>query len=390
MDRPIAPRLEPNTAFLTDTAAQELCAAFAEAGFRALFVGGCVRNAIMCVPISDIDIATDATPDQTIKICTDAGFRCVPTGIDHGTVTVVVQGHPFEVTTFRKDVATDGRRAVVAFSRHMGDDARRRDFTMNALYADAHGVIFDPVDGLNDARARYVRFIDDAGQRIREDYLRTLRYFRFSAQYADPAAGWDAEALAGIAENLDGLETLSAERVGSELLKLLSAPYASPAVSVMHQTGVLSRLLPGADPTFLGPLVHLEDLTGTDPDPLVRLAALGGQDVEARLRLSRRDQRHLESVRTLSVSSNSAVVIGYLAAKDAGRGAVLLKAAYSGNVLDPNLLRQVDKGAEAVFPLLARDLPHLSGPELGAELKRLKQLWLDSDLMKSKEELLAP
>lgn len=349
-----------------------------------------MRNAIMCVPISDIDIATDATPDQTIKICTDAGFRCVPTGIDHGTVTVVVQGHPFEVTTFRKDVATDGRRAVVAFSRHMGDDARRRDFTMNALYADAHGVIFDPVDGLNDARARYVRFIDDAGQRIREDYLRTLRYFRFSAQYADPAAGWDAEALAGIAENLDGLETLSAERVGSELLKLLSAPYASPAVSVMHQTGVLSRLLPGADPTFLGPLVHLEDLTGTDPDPLVRLAALGGQDVEARLRLSRRDQRHLESVRTLSVSSNSAVVIGYLAAKDAGRGAVLLKAAYSGNVLDPNLLRQVDKGAEAVFPLLARDLPHLSGPELGAELKRLKQLWLDSDLMKSKEELLAP
>ncbi|APX13134.1 CCA tRNA nucleotidyltransferase [Tateyamaria omphalii] len=389
MDRPASPRLDPKTAFLTDPAAQNLCAVFAEAGFRALFVGGCVRNAIMSVPISDIDIATDATPDQIIQLCTNAGFRCIPTGIEHGTVTVVAKDHPFEVTTFRKDVETDGRRAVVAFASDVADDARRRDFTMNALYADAEGVITDPVGGLKDAYARCVRFIDDAGQRIREDYLRTLRYFRFSAQYADPTGGWDAEALAGISENLDGLETLSAERVGSEFMKLLSAPDPSPAIAVMHQTGVLARLLPGADPTFLGPLVHLEHLASAEADPLTRLAALGGDAVEDRLRLSRRDRRHLESVRTLSMSSDTAKAIGHLGGEEAGRGAVLLKAAYAGTPIDDVVMRQVDDGAKAVFPISAKDLPHRSGAALGTELKRLKQLWLASDLTKSKDVLLA-
>ncbi|WP_147109769.1 CCA tRNA nucleotidyltransferase [Tateyamaria sp. syn59] len=389
MDRPVAPRLDPNTAFLTDPAAQTLCTAFADAGFRAYFVGGCVRNAIMGVPISDIDIATDATPDQTMYLCKDSGFRTIPTGIDHGTVTVVVQDHPFEVTTFRKDVETDGRRAVVSFASDVADDARRRDFTMNALYADAQGTIIDPVGGLNDAHVRRVRFIDDAGQRIREDYLRTLRFFRFSAQYADPANGWDADALAGISENLDGLETLSAERVGSEFMKLLSAPDPSPAVAVMDQTGVLARLLPGAEPIFLGPLIHLEDLTGAQPDPLARLAALGGDTVEARLRLSRRDQRHLESIRTLAVSAYSTKVVGYLGGAAAARGAVLLKAAYAGAPIDDDVVRQIDMGANAVFPIAAKDLPHLSGPALGAELERLKQLWLASDLTTTKEVLLA-
>ncbi|MBY5933378.1 CCA tRNA nucleotidyltransferase [Tateyamaria omphalii] len=390
MDRPVATKLDPNTAFLNDPAAQELCGAFEDSGFQAYFVGGCVRNAVMGVPISDIDIATDATPDETIKLCTDAGFRCVPTGIDHGTVTVVVRGHPFEVTTFRKDVATDGRRAVVAFAKTLDEDARRRDFTMNALYADADGAISDPVDGLDDAYARRVRFIDDAGQRIREDYLRTLRFFRFSAQYADSGNGWDADALAGIAENLDGLETLSAERVGAEFLKLLSAPDPTPAISVMQQTGVLGRLLPGAVSEFLGPLVHLEQVTGAVADPMARLAALGGDAVDTRLRLSRRDQRHLDSIRTLSVSADTPKVIGHIGGREAGRGAVLLNAAYSGMPVDGDALRDVDTGANTTFPISAKDLPHLSGAELGAELKRLKDLWLASDLTKDKDVLLAP
>ncbi|WP_299608419.1 CCA tRNA nucleotidyltransferase [uncultured Tateyamaria sp.] len=375
---------------MTDPGAQTLCGALEDAGYQAFFVGGCVRNAVMGVPISDIDIATDALPAQVIDLSNAAGFRPVPTGIDHGTITVVVSGEPFEVTTFRKDVETDGRRAVVAFATNLTDDAHRRDFTMNALYADPRGQISDPVDGLDDAHARRVRFIDDAGERIREDYLRTLRYFRFNAQYADPANGWDPDALAGIAANLFGLETLSAERVGSEMLKLLAAPDPTPALAVMQQTGVLPTVLPGTDPTFVGPLVHLEQKTGALIDPMARLAALGGMDIQERLRLSRRDQKHLESIRQLSVSTDSAKALGHIGGLEAGNAAVLLRAAYANAPIDRSDLGAVSEGASADFPISAKDLPHLSGVDLGVELKRLKQLWLASDLTKSKQDLLTP
>ena len=390
MDRTLAKELDPNTTFLTDSAAQTLCGVFEASGYRAYFVGGCVRNAVMGVPITDIDIATDATPQTTISICTDAGFRCVPTGIDHGTITVLVQDHAFEVTTFRKDVATDGRRAVVAFSTDLTEDAHRRDFTMNALYADMRGQISDPVEGYDDAVSRRVRFIDDAGQRIREDYLRTLRYFRFNAQYAGGEVAWDADALDGIAANLSGLETLSAERVGAEMAKLLAAPDPYPALCVMQQTGVLSCILPGADPAFVGPLVHLETNHLLPIDPIARLAALGGADASERLRLSRADQRHLDSIRVYSVSSDTPKAVGHLAGAKVGRAAILLRSAYANVPLENEALTQVEEGADAVFPISARDLPHLSGAALGAELKRIKQVWLASDLTKSKEQLLTP
>ncbi|MEL6465777.1 MAG: CCA tRNA nucleotidyltransferase [Pseudomonadota bacterium] len=390
MDRSTARKLNPDTEFLRNPAARGLCTALGDAGFNTYFVGGCVRNAVMDEPITDIDIATDAVPDRVIELCEAAGFKCIATGIDHGTVTVVVNAQSFEVTTFRKDVATDGRRAVVAFSTDLAEDAHRRDFTMNALYANAQGIIFDPVGGYEDAQARKVRFIEDAGRRIREDYLRTLRYFRFCAQYSKSDAAWDADALAGISANLDGLETLSAERITLELLKLLGAPNPSPALSVMYQTGVLPKVLPGAEPTFVGPFVHFEQQTGIAVDPIARLAALGGYRVQDRLRLSRRDQRHLESICASSNSSAAPKVIGYLGGRKAGQAAIMLKAAYTNCPADIDLLADVARGADAVFPIAASDLPHLSGSALGAELKRLKQLWLASNLSKSKAELLAP
>ncbi len=202
--------------WLTGPAAQAVCAMLTDAGFQALFVGGCVRNALLGVPISDIDISTDATPDQVIAAAKRAGgFKPVPTGYDHGTVTVVVDHEPFEITTFRKDVETDGRRAVVAFAKTVEEDAHRRDFTMNALYARPDGgAIVDPLGGLSDLRARYLRFIDVAEDRIREDYLRILRFFRFHAHYGNPEGGLDADGLAAIAANSAGLETLSADASG--------------------------------------------------------------------------------------------------------------------------------------------------------------------------------
>ena len=388
MDRRTASRLNLDTPFLADPAAQSLCAVLEKAGHLALFVGGCVRNALLGVEASDVDISTDAVPYDVMRIVENAGFRAVPTGIEHGTVTVIVDGSAFEVTTFRQDVATDGRRAVVAFSNDIAEDARRRDFTMNALYADRTGTILDPLDGLPDLKAGRVRFIEDADQRIREDYLRTLRFFRFHAYYANQQEGWDADALNGIAANLEGLETLSGERVGAEMIKLLSAIDPAPSLATMAQTGVLGSILPGADPTLIAPLVHLEGMTKASPDPIARLAALGGIDVPKRLRLSRADQKQLDSIRDQSVSTLSSKAIGYQLGEKAGLGAVLLRGAMANAPLTAAVIADVTTGSQSKFPVNAIDLPDFKGKALGDKLKALKQDWLASDLSKSKNDLL--
>ena len=213
---------------------QALLAALVAAGGEGFFVGGCVRNALMGRPVADIDIATALHPEAVSKAATAAGFRVVPTGIDHGTVTVIAGHVPHEVTTFRRDVETDGRRAVVAYSGDMAEDAARRDFTMNALYARADGTVIDPLGGLPDLLAHRVRFVGNAPARIREDYLRILRFFRFHAHYGDPEGGLDPEGLAACAELAGGLSGLSAERVSAELAKLLSAPDPAPSVAARN------------------------------------------------------------------------------------------------------------------------------------------------------------
>jgi len=209
---------------------------------RVFAVGGCVRNSLMGVPVNDIDLATDALPEQVVTLGQAAGLKVVPTGIEHGTVTVVVDGQGFEVATFRHDVETDGRRAVVAFSDNIETDAKRRDFTVNALYADRTGEIFDPLGGLADIPERRIRFIDDAEARIREDGLRILRFFRFYAAYGNPEAGLDADGLSACASNLAMLDDLSAERIGAEVRKLLGVSDPAPAVSSMETSGVLAQI----------------------------------------------------------------------------------------------------------------------------------------------------
>ena len=270
----------------------------------------------------------------------------------------------------------------------MEEDARRRDFTMNALYADRHGWVHDPVGGLPDAQARRVRFIDAPLDRLHEDYLRALRYFRFSAWYADASLGWDADALAAIADVLPGLETLSAERVGSEMCKLLTAPDPAPAVSVMARIGVLATLLPGAEDSGLGPLVHVEEAAGAVPDAITRLAALGGTDVVSRLRLSRAQGKQLDMTRTLSGTMRGLRAMGHEGGAAAARGAALLRAAMLHQALPADWQDQISAGCDATFPVTAADLPMLEGPALGARLKTLKQVWLASDLSLSKTQLL--
>lgn len=368
---------------------QAVCRMLTGAGHKALFVGGCVRNAIIDAPVTDIDIATDARPEDVMELAKDAGLRPVPTGLDHGTVTVIAGGIPFEVTTFRRDVETDGRRAVVAFSTKVEDDARRRDFTMNALYADQTGEVLDPLGGLPDLQARHVRFIEDPAARIAEDYLRILRFFRFHAWYGDEAEGLDPQALAAIAEATEGLSHLSRERVGAEIRKLLSAPDPAPAVAAMRACGVLTRILPGADDRALAPLVHLEAQAGLAPDWLSRLAVLTGPEAAQRLRLSRSEEVRLCLLRDGMESARGAGELGFRNGIDDARAILVLRAAMLGMPLETAALAVAETGARALFPVAATDLmPAFTGPALGRELERLKKLWITSDFALTREDLL--
>lgn len=377
------------TSWLNNPAAQKLCTGVSAAGFNIYFVGGCVRNALLGLADSDIDMSTDARPEQVMEIAQALGNKAIPTGIDHGTVTVVVDGTPFEVTTFRRDVETDGRRAVVAFSDNIKDDARRRDFTMNALYATPNGHVVDPLGGLNDLLARRIRFIEDPDARIREDYLRTLRFFRFSAWYADPEEGFDPDALAAISANTTGLETLSAERVGQEMIKLLGAPDPSPAIAVMRQTGVLPVILPGSDDRMLAILVHMETALGVLSDWKRRLAILGGEDAAARLRLSRADTQVLSLIRAVGFSGPPVEEVAYRHGWELGQTTVLIRAALAEHLPDSAVLETVSNAAKAVFPVQARDLmPDYQGPALGKKLKELEQRWINSGFTLTAEELL--
>jgi len=246
--------------------------ALASGGQRAFFVGGCVRNALLGVPVGDIDIATDAAPETVMALAEKAGLKPVPTGMDHGTITVVSSGVPHEVTTFRADTETDGRRAKVVFGQSIEADARRRDFTMNALYAAPDGAVIDPLGGLPDLCARRVRFVGEAGERIREDYLRILRFFRFHACYGDPEGGLDAEGLAACAAARDGLVTLSHERIGAEMRKLLAARDPAPSVAAMQAAGVLAVIRAGGP--MRARLPRLCTLNRRPASPPTRSAAL--------------------------------------------------------------------------------------------------------------------
>lgn len=373
--------------WLRDAATQAVCTALMAQGAQALFVGGCVRNALMGVPVSDLDIATDAPPQEVLALAKAAGIKAIPTGIEHGTVTLVQNHIPHEVTTFRKDVATDGRRATVAFSKDIAEDAARRDFTMNAIYARPNGDIVDPLGGMADLQARRVRFIGTAENRIREDYLRTLRYFRFHSWYGDAEAGFDPEALSAIAANLEGLSQLSLERITVELLKLLAAPDPAPSLAVMRQTGVLGQLLPGADDRALAPLVHLESSCAADP--IRRLAALGGSELQDRLRLSKAEARGLERLREAAQGVQGAAELAYRLGIEEARSAILLRSALLEQPTSPDLEMELQQGAGATFPVVAADLmPNFTGKALGTALKKLEKNWIASGFSLTRQELL--
>jgi|TARA_R100000049_G_C1950838_1_gene98520 poly(A) polymerase len=341
------------------------------------WVGGAVRDTLLGAPVKDIDAATTLPPEQVVEVCKAAGIRTVPTGLDHGTITVLTDGGPVEVTTLREDVSTDGRRATVAFASDWREDAARRDFTINALYADPATLeLFDYFGGLEDLDARHVRFIGDARQRIREDHLRILRYYRFQARFG---AALDEEAEEACAELAPMLKGLSRERVAMELTAILALPNPAPTIARMRARGVLPVILPEADAdevTALEKLVATEAACDTAPDPIVRLAALLPADasiaetVAARLRLSRKHRDLLVCLAAREASdAEGPKTLAYTHGSACAAGRLLLGGS------DPRVIAGWDipqlplKGGEIV----ARGL---SGAEVSKALRAVEARWI--------------
>ncbi|MCI4660511.1 MAG: CCA tRNA nucleotidyltransferase [Neomegalonema sp.] len=371
--------------WLRDPAIQSVLLALCAKGARARFVGGCVRNALIGAGSTDIDIAIDVPPDETVSLLKAAGLKAIPTGIEHGTITTLAGELPLEVTSLRRDVETDGRRAVVAFTDDWAEDAARRDFTMNALYADGMGQVFDPLGGgLPDLGARQLRFIGVAEDRIREDYLRILRYFRFSAWYAErPPLTADLAACAALK---DGIAQLARERIGAELRKLLAAPDPGEALEWMAQTGVLRACLPGASLEGFADLIARErmaDVPAHWPRRLLCLMGGNAEGLRTSLRLSNNEAQALARIaRALPLAAHEA---GYRCGLEAARDALLLR----GEAVDPGALQHA---ADARLPISAADLLKAGiepGPALGAALKRAEDAWVAGGFAATRADLLA-
>jgi poly(A) polymerase len=374
-------------------------------GEEARVVGGAVRDALIGRPVGEIDIATTALPQEVVRRAGHAHIKSVPTGIDHGTVTLIVEGHPFEVTTLREDVETFGRKAKVAFGRSWQHDAQRRDFTINALSASRDGRVHDYVDGLADLAARRVRFIGDAATRIAEDYLRIMRFFRFHAAFGEGPP--DAVALSACIAARAGLDNLSRERVRMELLKLLSAHRAPDAVAVMTDAGLMTRILGGIPLVVsLARMAEIERGMVVAPDALRRLGALAlfvSEDAERlfqRLRLSNAEHQRLLSMsegwwrigRDMQARGARALVYqlgpaGYvdrtLLAWSRSRGA-------ADDASWQALVRCPQAWTPPKFPLAAADLmAHgvAKGPALGAALRKAEEAWIGADFPAEESEI---
>ena len=373
---------------------------FDGAGEETRAVGGALRNHLLGVPVSDEDFATTATPQTTMDRAKAAGLRPIPTGFEHGTVTVIVEGQPFEITTLREDVETDGRRAKVRFGRDFEQDALRRDFTINALSCNRDGHIFDYAEGLADIEARKVRFIGDAQQRVREDYLRILRFFRFHAAYGEGAL--DGQAFHAAVLEREGMHNLSRERIRAELLKLLTARNSAPTIAIMCGAGLLLPVLAGvAIPARLARVIEIEHARDAKTDPVLRLIALGvlvredAERLREELRLSNAEaQRALGAARALEAlhgcmappEPKALRPLLYQHGPQATRDALTLAQAEAGVAAqDEDWAKAAAFAATTPKPqlpfsgadLLARGVA--PGRGMGEALKAVERLWIAAD-----------
>nr|WP_321460361.1 CCA tRNA nucleotidyltransferase [uncultured Cohaesibacter sp.] len=389
-----------------DPALKKLFSLMNREGEEVRVVGGAVRNSLIGAKVSDIDCATTALPQTVMEWAAEAGIKAVPTGLDHGTVTLVIDGRSFELTTLRRDVETDGRHAEVAFGRDWDMDAHRRDFTMNAIYMDADGRLYDPVgQGIEDAKARHVRFIGDASGRIGEDYLRVLRFFRFFAQYGREM---EPDGYRACIAAQGQLCSLSAERVGAEMSKLVQGPFAVAALDAMHRGGMLSAIL--ASVPHLSRFARLQRLAAqlyqqADLNLLLTALCVDVREDAIRLasvlRLPNRNRdammRMARTVRTIgSIDSKLLEQLAYEHGNETACDLVLL--ALVRRQINPDLtelsmqLRDISLWTVPVFPLNGRHLIDRGmkpGPQIGEQLNKLEKAWVASGFALSRQQLLS-
>ncbi len=402
--------------FLSDPAVVAIFDALDGRGEETLIAGGAVRNALLARAVADIDFATTALPDETIARAEAAGLRAVKTGYEHGTITVVSGGRGFEVTTLRADIETDGRRARVHFGRDWQADAERRDFTINALYCDRHGQVIDRVGGVDDLARGQLRFIGDAETRIREDYLRILRFFRFFAWYGTGRP--DADAVKACVRLKDGIGQLSVERIWMELKKLLAAPDPSRSMLWMRQSGVLAAVLPETEKWGIDAihgLIAAEAGLGWTPDPMLRLMAIVPPEGERLAAMARRLKLSKAETERLSVFADAPTpgaatpgagldrllyeygregITDRLRLALAAARAKARESEKAASEADhyARLLAHADAWTHPVFPLRGVDLLALGiapGPELGATMQRLSTRWAESGFTLDREALMA-
>jgi len=365
-------------------------------GEEARVVGGAVRNALLSLPVEEVDVATTALPEEVMRRADAIGAKAIPTGIEHGTVTVVLNHKPFEVTTLREDVETFGRKARVVFGRDWRADAERRDFTINALSAEADGTVYDYVGGFDDIASRRVRFIGEPQRRIEEDYLRILRFFRFHAHFG--AGAPDQRGLQASIRARGGVETLSRERVRMEMLKLIVAPRTTPTLAVMAESGLLSMVLGGV--AYLAGFENItkaEAALGVEPDAIRRLGALGvwvAEDAERltqRLRLANAEADRLSALEQwwrvkphpdIQVAHALLYRLGPQSYVDRVLVAWARSEAGAADQAWRELASLPQRWTAPAFPLKAADFigrGMAAGPALGAILRAAEEAWIGAD-----------
>lgn len=395
-----------NYSWMQDAAMTTLFEAFPKNSLR--FVGGCVRNALWGEPVTDTDLAVALEPDAVMDALKTADIRYVETGVAHGTVTAIIKKKPYEITSLRRDIETDGRRAVVTYTKDWAEDAQRRDLTFNALYANCEGKVFDPTgQGLEDLKARLLRFVGEADSRVKEDYLRILRFFRFLAWYGGESKV-DADSLKACRENRAGIKKLSVERVWSEIKKLLLASNPSRALHIMLTNEILERLLPEANNVDgLDHLLKLEVKDNLDPDPLLRLMAMSVREpLQMALLCKRLKMSGAETKRLRNWAEDGEALSLDMAERD--RKAAIYRSGKQ-TILDRTLLRAAGESdpvkssdwvafaelarnwTQPEFPLSGKDLKAAGvepGPKMGKALQALEALWIRSGFTADKEKLL--
>ena len=378
------------TKWLRNPSAQKLSKLYKNFGYQVLFVGGCVRNTILKMPVTDIDLATDAQPEEIIKIAKENNIRFVPTGLAHGTITLIIDNTNYQITTFRTDFDHDGRYAKVEFTESLLLDASRRDLTINALYCNHVGEVIDPLNGLDDIKKQKIKFIGNPNERIKEDNLRILRFFRFQAIYGNKNLEIDSIALEACHNHKSKLAALSKERITSELRKILSAPNPLEVIIKMNETGVLNELFQNVSIDSLEAYLKTEEKFKININWLGRLLSLQVTQEEESLKLTRCEFKFLKQTKSAIENQIHVLEFSYYNGVENGKIYSILQNFRHNIILSKNLLNQINSLATKKFPITAKDLmPEISGKKLGEALRSLEDRWIKSNFTLSKKELLA-